>query len=81
MDAGFGDRSITLICLIFNVVYISTAYFLQTLGNTMLFIVLFGMGIAFTSFIFLLKQKKIKQNNAKSEKNPLKVVSDHAKAG
>lgn len=81
MDAGFGDRPITFICLFFNLVFIATAYLLQGLGNTFLLIVLFGMGIAWTSLIYLLKQSKIKRNNTKSEKNPLKFVSDHAKAG
>lgn len=81
MDAGYKDRTITFACLFFNLVSISMAYFLQPLGNTLLFVLLFGLGAVWTSIVFLLKKRKMGKNNQHTDQHPLKVVSDHAKAG
>ena len=81
LDAGFSDLTITMICMLFNLIFISIAYFLQPLGNTWIFIILFLSGAAWTTLIYFLKVQKLKQAVQKADGSSLKVVADHAQAG
>jgi UDP-N-acetylmuramyl pentapeptide phosphotransferase/UDP-N-acetylglucosamine-1-phosphate transferase len=81
LDAGFSDLAITLVCMLFNLIFIAMAYFLQPMGNTWIFIILFTAGTLWTAFIYLLKKQKLKQAAQNSEGPTMKVVQDHAQAG
>ncbi len=64
LDLGLSHRATTLICLSSNLFFIAIAFFLRTLGTSILMGLLFSIAILLTVFVYMLRERKLKKLSA-----------------
>lgn len=82
LDKGFNHSSVTLICVISNILLIALVYFLKPLGNAFLLVVLFGIVFSIMGGLYfslprrkLVIQRQIISSMQQSKKPASKVIN------